>query len=152
MGESVMRSMLTFSVFVVMTAAMGAVQNETPANKGVKKGDQIIVRGCLNGGALDATDLGNAGMSSELSGGVTFRLTGDKTLLKQLREEHNGRLIEVEGVLKSDLLKENVASRQIGKVKVTIGTPSPNAMSETQRSLPVLEVKSFEGSRTTCGR
>jgi hypothetical protein len=147
-----MRPMLTVSVLVVMTAAMGAVQNETPAAKGVKKGDQIIVRGCLNGGALEATDLGNAGMSSELSGGVTFRLTGDKTLLKQLREEQNGRLIEVEGVLKSDLPKDSVASRKVGKMTVTIGTPSPNAMSETQRSLPVLEVKSFEGSRTTCGR
>ncbi len=152
MGESVMRTMLTSSVLVVMTATMGAVQKETPAARGVKKGDQIVVRGCLNGGALEATDLGDAGMSAELSSGMTFRLTGDKALLKQLREEHNGRVIEVEGVLKSDLLKESVASRKIGKMKVTIGTPSPNTMSETQRSLPVLEVKSFDGSRTTCGR
>jgi hypothetical protein len=147
-----MRTMLTFSVLVVMTAAMGAVQDETPPAKGVKKGDQIVVRGCLNGGALHATDLGNARMSDELPSGVTFRLTGDKALLKKLREEHDGKLVEVEGVLKSDLPKESVASRRIGKMKVTIGTPSPNSMSESQRSLPVLDVKSFDGSATSCGR
>jgi len=37
MGESVMRTMLTSSVLVVMTATVGAVQKETPAARDVKK-------------------------------------------------------------------------------------------------------------------
>jgi hypothetical protein len=38
-------------------------------------------------------------------------------------------------------------------MKVTIGAPAVNPVSpqaQTQRSLPVLEVKSFNGSTTSC--
>ena len=150
-----MRTLLTFSVLVAMTAAMSAAQKETPPTKRVKKGDQIVVRGCLTGSALEATDLGSADVTGALSSGVTFRLTGDKTLLKQMRDEHDGKVVEVEGILKSNLPPESVASRKLGKMTVTIGAPAANPVSreaQTQRSLPVLEVKSVDGSTTSCGR
>jgi hypothetical protein len=86
---------------------------------------------------------------------MTFRLTGDKALLKQLRDEHDGKVVEVEGVLKSELPKESVATRKVGRMRITIGTPSANPASqeaETRRSLPVLEVTAFDGSTTSCGR
>jgi hypothetical protein len=148
-----MRTMSIVFVIVSATVAAGAVQKEAPPAKGVKRGDTIAVRGCLTGGTLEATDLGSVDATGALSSGVTFRLTGDKALLKQLRDEHDGRVVDVKGVLKSELPKESVASRNVGKMKVTIGAPAVNPVSpqaQTQRSLPVLEVKSFNGSTTSC--
>jgi hypothetical protein len=82
-------------------------------------------------------------------------LTGDKKLIKQLRDEHDGRVVSVEGVLKSDLRSDDGQTTNVGGVRIGIGTPAsapgrPDA--ESQRSLPVLDVKSFEGGPTTCGR
>jgi len=132
---------------------VSAAQVEKPA-KLPKKGDSIAVRGCLTGTALEATDLANQDITGLLASGVTFRLTGDKNLLKRLRDEHDGKIVDVEGLLKSELPKETVQTRKVGKMKITIGTPSAptSATAETKRSLPVLEVTSYDGGSTSCSR
>ena len=140
---------------VAMSVGVSALQKENPTSRGPRKGDTVVVRGCLTGQALEATDLSWADATGLLSSGTTFRLTGDKSRLKQLRDEHDGKVVEVEGVLKSELPKESAATRTVGKVRITIGTPSTPATSredEARRSLPVLEVKSYEGGTVTCGR
>jgi hypothetical protein len=156
---STMHTLLNASVILLMTAGAGAVshgpEQEPPAAKTPRKGDTIVVKGCLTGQALEATDLGSVDVTGALSSGVTFRLTGDRNLLKQLRDEHDGKVVEVEGLLKSDLPKESAATRKVGKMRIVIGTPAASPISqeaETKRSLPVLEVKSFDGSTVTCGR
>lgn len=120
-----------------------------------KKGEAISVRGCLTGSALEATELGSVDATGGLSSGVTFQLKGDKALLKDMRDKYDGRVVEVQGILKSDLPQENVTSRKVGKVRITIGSPAANPGSlaaEGQRSQPVLEAKSYEGTITVCGR
>ena len=148
---------ILFSLAVAATIAGAggfSARQETPA-KAPRKGDSIVVRGCLTGTALEATDLGSVDATGGLSSGVTFRLTGDKDLLKQLRDEHDGKVVEVGGQLKSDLPKESVATRKVGKMRIVIGTPATNPVSqeaETKRSFPVLEVKSYGGGTVSCGR
>jgi hypothetical protein len=86
---------------------------------------------------------------------MTFRLTGKKDLLKQLREKHDRQVVSVRGVLKSDLPREEGQSRNVGRMRITIGgaTPNPNSpYAETRRVLPVLEVRSFDGGETSCAR
>lgn len=137
-----------------LAASAGQEKPEKPAGP-PKKGDAISVRGCLTGSALEATDLGSLDVTGAISSGVTFRLTGDKNLLKQMREKHDGRIVDIEGILKSDLRQENLVGRKVGKMRITIGSPAANPgtpEAEGRRSVPVLEVKSYEGSITTCGR
>jgi hypothetical protein len=106
----------------------------------------------LRGGALEATESEALDATGLLAGGLTFRLTGDKSLLKQLREKHDGKVVEVRGVLKSDLPHPSGGSQSLGKMRIRIGapTPSPNSPdAESRRVLPVLEVKSFDGAGAT---
>lgn len=151
-----MRIGLTVSLLVLLlTSSATAAQKEKPVSREPKKGEAIVVKGCLTGQALEATELGSVDATGALSSGVTFRLTGDKNLLKQMRDEHDGKVVEVNGILKSDLPRESVVSRKVGRMRITLGTPSVNPAAqeaETRRSLPVLEVKSFDGSTVTCGR
>src|SRR5690349_9169955 len=122
-------------------------------DKEIKKGDAVTVRGCLTGSALEATDIERKDGATAIAAGRTFRLTGDKKLLKQLRDEHAGKVVSVEGVLKSDLRTDAAGqTANVGRVRVGIGAQSSQPGrpdSESQRSLPVLDVKSFEGGATT---
>jgi hypothetical protein len=142
-------------VLAIAMSSNAFAQTEKNPSKGIKKGDTISVKGCLTGTALEATEVATADSTGSLASGVTFRLTGDKSLLKQMREKHDGKVVEVEGILKSDLRQDGVQTGKVGKMKITIGSPAAvpgRPAAEAQRSLPVLEVKSFDGSTITCGR
>ena len=150
-----MRDAIVLCLFCALTIATSRAQEEKPASKPVQKGDSLSVKGCLDGGALEATEAPALEATGVLASGLTFRLTGDKALLKQLRETHNGKLVSVKGVLKSDLPQQEGQSRSVGRMRITIGgaSPSPHSpQAESRRSLPVLEVKSFDGGSTSCGR
>jgi hypothetical protein len=152
---NVMRNVISICVLLVALPSAAAAQDGKDAPKGIKKGDKISVRGCLSGAALEATDVSGTDGSSPFAGGLTFRLTGDKSMLKELREKHDGKIVDVAGVLKSELTQNTAATRKVGKMHVTIGTPAAvpgRPDTETQRSLPVLELKSFNGGTTSCGR
>jgi hypothetical protein len=140
---------------LVFSASLAAMPQKEAAPGPPKKGDAITVKGCLTGTALEATELGSTDQTGGLSSGLTFRLTGNKSLLKQLRDEHDGHLVEVEGVLKSELPHQNVSTRRVGKMRITIGSPAANPATpdaEARRAVPVLEVKSFDSAGTICRR
>jgi hypothetical protein len=135
------------------TSVTAAAWQDKPANREPKKGDTVFVRGCLDGTALVSTGLKVEDTTGELPTTLTFRLTGDKNLLKKFREEYDRKVVEVNGVLKSDLPKDGGPGVQIGntRVRIGVGAPQPGSpMEQTTRSLPVLEVKSYEGGATTC--
>jgi hypothetical protein len=148
-----MRTLAICAVFAALPIAAPAHQEK--ASRPPKKGDAIVVRGCLNGSVLEALELAAKGDAAPLPAAVTFRLTGDKALMKKMREDADGKEVEVQGTLKSDLPQENAPGRKVGKVRITIGTPAvtPGSVdAESKRSLPALEVTSFEGSTVRCGR
>jgi hypothetical protein len=150
-----MRHALLACVITVAIAVPCAAQDEKSSVKPARKGDAITVKGCLAGGALEATESEALDATGLLVSGMTFRLTGDKNLLKDLREKHDRHVVSVRGVLKSDLPQQEGQSRNVGRMRITIGgvTPTPNSPhAETRRPLPVLEVKSFNGGDTGCGR
>jgi hypothetical protein len=152
---NLMPNVIRICALLVALPSAAAAQEGKDQAKDIKKGDKISVTGCLSGTALEATNLSRTDGSAPFAGGLTFRLTGDKSLLKDLREKHDGKIVDVEGVLKSELTQNTAATRKVGKMHVTIGTPAAvpgRPETETQRSLPVLELKSFEGGPTSCGR
>jgi hypothetical protein len=149
-----MRMLVVTSVLLLISAPASG-QKASTANALPKKGDTITVTGCLTGGALQATDVSSSADSRfDLAGGLTFRLTGDKKLLKQLRDDYGSKVVQVRGVLKSNLPQDISDSRTLGGMRVTIGAiPTPNSPdAEARRSLPVLEAKSFDGGTVSCGR
>jgi hypothetical protein len=121
-----------------------------------KKGDAVVLKGCLRGAALEATDVGAEDSSTPLLSGLTFRLTGKKDLLKEMKQKHDGRLVEVRGILKSDLQAHSGYGANVGGMRITIGgptaAPAGGREAETRKALPVVDVSDFEGSGTGCGR
>ena len=140
---------------IVLSAAATAAQQEKPDTKPPEKGDTIIVKGCLHGTALEATQTQRVDESGLLATSLTYRLTGKKDVLKQLRDEHDDTLVEITGVLKSNLPPEGeMPGKQIGKsrVYIGIGAPQPGAMPEANRPVPVLQVISVDGNGVRCPR
>lgn len=131
-------------VLLVAAPALSAADDPRP-----KKGDTVVARGCVGGGVLETLDIATKdGKAREISA-LTFRLTGDKKLLKMLKEEHADHSDTLTGVLKTDLPDERKGTgTRIGNTSIGIGITNPNA--STQRALPVLEVKEFEHTDIKC--
>ena len=120
-----------------------------------KKGDPVVLEGCLRGGALESAEVAAGDSDVPVARGLTFRVTGSKSLLKDMKQKAEGRLIQIRGVLKSELLPQEGYGTKLGRMRVTIGTPAANpgsAAAEANRSIPAVEVKSFEATETGCTR
>ena len=97
-----MESMRTLfsAVLAVALSSPLAAQDKPRDQTGIpKKGDPVVLKGCLRGAALEATDVGAEDSSTPLLSGLTFRLTGKKDLLKEMKQKHDGRIVEVRGTL-----------------------------------------------------
>jgi hypothetical protein len=152
-----MRTTITAAFCLVLAAAGAAAQDKKDASALPKKGDTIVLNGCLRGGALEATDVsaGEDAAATPLLSGQTFRLTGKKDLLKDMKEKHDGRLVEVRGRLKSDLQAPAGYGAKLGGMRITIGGPASGASARdaaNQQSLPVVEVSTYQGTGTSCAR
>jgi hypothetical protein len=121
-----------------------------------KNGDTIVAKGCLRGSMLESSEIGFADRDDRTFAAHTFQLKGKKDLLKQLREAHDGYVVEVSGVLKSNLLDTSSRGTQVGNTRIVVGAESTmrnsGATPGSTQALPVLEAKSFEGSSTSCRR
>ena len=145
-----------FVVAVTALALAGTFPQEKPADRLPRKGDSVVVKGCLKGRALEATETGLLDSTARAMTALVYRLTGDKELLKKLRDDHEGQIVEVTGILKSTLPPaDDTRGATIGRTRVRIGVGAPNvgtqANAEASRSIPVLEVKSYEGAPVRCG-
>jgi hypothetical protein len=154
MRRNIMRYALAIAVLLPVAGLVA--QDKAPSNTPPsKKGDAIAIHGCLRGSALEATDIGTGEDVSPVTQGMTFRLTGDKTLLKEMKEKYDKKVVEVRGVLKSDLMPASWREATVGNTRISIGTPSTGSIApdqEVKRSVPQVEVKSYEGRDISCGR
>ena len=144
---------LAFALVASLAATAQPPPQEKPVVKPPKKGDVITIKGCLDGTALVATEISAGDTTESLTSEITFRLTGSKDVLKKLRGEFDGRVVELSGTLKSTL--QHGQGTQIGNTRIHIGirSPQPGTPAEqATRSLPVVEVKSYEGSTIICKR
>jgi vacuolar-type H+-ATPase subunit F/Vma7 len=141
-------------LFILLAVTAGAGQESAPGAKTPKKGDTVVVKGCLEGALLRSTDTSLVDETATLSTPLTYQLKGDRKLLKQLRDEHDGRIVEVTGELKSKLPDSSARSMTVGKTRIVVGVGAASSTTdrrnEPMEALPVLDVKSFEGSGTTC--
>jgi hypothetical protein len=142
-------------LLIMVSLALAGAAQDKPA-KVPQKGDAIIVKGCLRGTALESTETGLLDAEGRMMTALVYRLTGDKATIKKMRQEHDGKVVEVSGILKSTLPPgDEVGGKTFGRTRVRIGIGSPAvgspANSEATRSIPVLEVKDYEGVPVKCG-
>lgn len=145
------------SLIVLLFCAVPLIaQSDKP--RAPKKGDSLIIRGCLRGSAVDSAQT----MTRDLEGvprvqdevpTLTYRLQGKKELLRELKSRHDKTIVEVSGVLRSEL-SGNGLSRDVGRTRIRIGLDPNQGRSPygSDQPVPVLEVTSFEGSTTSCER
>jgi len=120
-----------------------------------KKGDAIIVKGCLRGSSVEHAALireDAEGKREDVDDvpSYTYRLQGDKKLLRDLKDKHNRKVVEVKGILRSSLTGIGLGTT-VGRTRITIGS-DPNGPRGAEQPLPVLEAIAFEGLPVTCGK
>lgn len=148
---------LLISALVLLPLAL-PVAAQTDKPKPPKKGDTLIVKGCLRGNAVEGAQAQVADVEGERHDApevpvLTYRLQGKKELLKELKDKHDRRIVEVTGVLRSELSGSGIGT-SVGRTRITIGV-DPRAGRTPQGSdqaVPVLEVTSFAGTDVSCGR
>lgn len=145
---------LLMPLFMLGSVALIAYQDTNQKHRPPKSGDTIVVKGCLRGAMLEATEVGVPDKGDPLPSGHTFQLKGKKDLLKKLRDGHDGHLVEITGVLKSELMDGSERGARIGRTRIVVGVESSmrGGAPVPAEPLPVLEAKSFEGFPTSCRR
>jgi hypothetical protein len=158
-GQEVPMRQITRTLVLLsfVAASAGAAQKppETEKAKAPVKGDKVVVRGCLSGTMLHADETRRNHDSGWQESLVTFRLTGPRNLLRTLRDEHEHEIVDVSGVLKSELPDTHSVprGREIGKTRVFVGIGQPPRGSTPGAMVPyfpVLEVASFERAGGRC--
>ena len=136
-----------------MACAVSLVAQTSP-QKVPKKGDTVIVRGCLRGNSVEQADL----MVEESEGEtrrneqvpvLTYRLEGDKSVLKALKDKHDRMVVQVKGVLRSELSRSAMGT-DVGRTRITIGADPRNPSQGVDQPLPVLDARSFEPTTVSC--
>jgi hypothetical protein len=150
------------SVAIVLAAHLSAgaplaigQEKSTAGQRGPKKGDTITVKGCLSGSMLLSTETTATGGAELPIAAYTYQLKGKKDLLKELRAKHDATLVELTGELKSTLPEESFLGTRIGRTTIVVGADPRSreqGMQGTAQPLPVLEVRSYEGSSVACQR
>jgi len=150
-----MRTLLVpFVQTVVAIACAAPLVAQTPPPKVPKKGDTVIVRGCLRGNSVEQADL----MLEESEGEIrrnehvpvlTYRLEGDKSVLKELKNKHDRMVVQVKGVLRSELSRSAMGT-DVGRTRITIGADPRNPTRGVDQALPVLDTRSFEPTTVSC--
>jgi hypothetical protein len=130
-------------------------QSDKP--KPPKKGDVLMIRGCLRGSAVESAETMRVDAEGqhhldETVPILTYRLEGKKDLLNDLKAKHDKRVVEVTGVLRSEL-SGNGLSRDVGRTRISIGVdPRTGRTPGADQAVPVLQATSYEGSTTSCAR
>ena len=143
------------STIALLSCAV-ALSAQTPPQKPPKKGDTIIVRGCLRGSAVESADLlvedaeGDTKQNDQVPA-LTYRLQGDKSVVKELKDKHDRMVVQVKGILRSELSQSGIGTT-VGRTRITIGADPRNPTRGAEQPLPVLEAKSFEATTVSCGK
>jgi hypothetical protein len=150
-----MRTAATLAVIAICSLSISAHQTDTEKPRTPKKGDTVQIKGCLRGSSVEAANLmtvdaeGETRVQDDIPV-LTYRLQGEKKLLKDLKEKHDRRIVTVKGILRSELTHKGMGTT-IGRTRIMIGS-DPRDTHSGEAPLPVLEATSFEGLAVSCAR
>jgi hypothetical protein len=140
-------------ILLVAVGALAAQDRKLP-----KKGETLVIRGCLRGSSVESAETRTVDAEGEtktedLVPSLTYRLQGKKDLLKELKDKHDRKVVEVRGILRSELAGSGLGTT-VGNTRITIGVDARPGTGgpRTDQAIPVLEAQSFEGTTITCAR
>jgi len=115
---------MKYAVPALILAAFVGVSAQETEKKVPKDSTRISIPGCSRGSAFVVTASPEAERTStEIATGRRFRLTGQKSLLNEIKA-HEGTIIEVTGIIKkSDLSGPGAISLGGGRVRIGGGSP-----------------------------
>ena len=128
---------------------------QASAQKPPKKGDAVIVRGCLRGSAVEQADLltedteGDPKQNDQVPP-LTYRLqVWRKSVLKELKDKRDTQGRRGEG--HPEVRAVSGIGTDVGRTRITIGADPRNPTRGAEAPMRVLEAMSFEGSTVSCG-
>lgn len=127
-------------------------QKEEKKNERPKRGDIVLARGCVRGGVLESAALASPSGHDRAAELISYRLTGEKKLLEEIRKEHDQHADILTGELRTDLpTSTETRGKKIGNTRIVIGAgPSRPMMPQGPPPMPVLKVTSFEHTGVPC--
>ena len=150
-------ALIAFCLWAMPLAARtGPTQPQTQPPTQPKKGDAVIVRGCLRGSAVEQADLlledsGGEARENDAVPQLTYRLQGEKKVLRELKDKHDRMVVQVKGILRSELSRSPMGTT-VGRTRITIGADPRHPTRGADQPMPVVEAISFEGTTTRCGK
>ena len=72
-------------------------------------------------------------------------------MLKELKDKHDRMVVQVKGILRSELSRSAMGT-DVGRTRITIGADPRNPTRGADQPMPVLEAKSFEATTVSCGK
>ena len=129
---------------------IGPVQEKSTGEiKAPQSGDLIVVKGCVANATIDSNEVTGADKETRYFEFITFRLSGDKKVLDEIRKEHVGHSDVLHGELRSNLPKPGQAGKMVGNSRVTVGV-GRGMLPEPAPPLPVLKVSSINHTGINC--
>jgi hypothetical protein len=110
--------------------------------------DVVTLEGCIRGGALAVVRGEQVGRTHDR----TYRLSGPKELVGQLKSHHHGHSMRVTGRVR-DFDDPRATRRTVKKVgKVTVSAEASRGTSDRlgSHTIPILDVVSFEHLSDSC--
>jgi hypothetical protein len=153
-----MRTIPVLLTIVLLSPGTASLTAQDAKPKTPKKGDVLMIKGCLRGSAVEGAqtmteDAEGEPRTEDQIPALTYRLQGKKELLRELKDKHDHMVVQVKGILRSELSGTGLG-KDVGRTRITIGIDPRSGRSPhgTDQAVPVLEATSFEGSTVSCGR
>jgi hypothetical protein len=142
------------AVACLLAAPLGHQEQEKP--KIPKDSIQVVVNGCLKGRVLAASNV----RQTDIESGVevrqhSFRLTGKKDLMKEVKAD-DGQRVQVTGLIrKSDLYQQGMRFKG-GRVVIgggkSSGSPSGSQIPDPVENVAVMDVTNVQPLGGSCGK
>jgi hypothetical protein len=111
---------------------------------------RVVVTACVSGSVLTAVSSAGEGTGRVFA--PRYRLSGRKSLVKDIKSAHAGHVDEFTGTITGDEGAASGRSVDLGKLSVRVGGAGPGSQPNAPRvpETPVFEVTSFQHTDATC--
>jgi hypothetical protein len=141
------------SALLITVVSLAAASLTAREKSKASANDMVVARGCVTGGTLTVVSGDDTDTTGPRSSTQTYRISGPKRLVQQLRKEHEGHFEEVTGRVKGEVAPPNVVRRkQVGKVGIVVGAAPGDANPNTARvpEMPSIEVETYRHLEDRC--
>jgi hypothetical protein len=127
------RSILFASFLAAAGVALAAQQTPQPSQRQPDRFPATI-EGCVRGNVFTPRRSGTSRAESETLTVSEYQLRGSRSLMRMLRDEHDGHLEEITGtveVAREPATRAGVLTKEVGKGRIVVGRREKRTLPET---------------------